>query len=156
MELKEDCLVDAEPKVIDKTGWPNGPWMTEPDRKEWRRAGFPCLIRRVSHSGALCGYVAVPPGHPWHGKSYDDIEADVHGGLTYAAACRGDICHVPAPGEPDDVWWLGFDHAHAWDRMPGTEARNPNLGAFDGSVYRDMTFVTAGVEALADQAAVAK
>lgn len=33
----------------------------------------------------------------------------VHGGLTYSDRCHDDICHVPAPGEPDDVWWFGFD-----------------------------------------------
>lgn len=34
----------------------------------------------------LCGYLAVPEGHPWYGKHYGDIGADVHGGLTYSEA----------------------------------------------------------------------
>lgn len=140
-------------KPIDKSAWGDGPWQSEPDRKEWRHAGFPCLIVRVALHGALCGYVGVPPGHPWHGKGYDDIGAECHGGLTYAEPCRGAVCHVPAPGETDDLWWLGFDHAHAWDRCP---ARNHDMRRYlegDGEVYRDMEYATRGVESLAEQAA---
>src|SRR5437667_10881267 len=98
--------------TIDKTTWGDGPWLTEPDRIEWDHAGLPCLALR-NHHGTWCGYADVAPGHPWHGKSNDDIaDLDVHGGLTYANACqhREDgvmgICHVPKPGEPDDGWWF--------------------------------------------------
>jgi hypothetical protein len=114
----------AKAESIDKSKWGPGPWQDEPDRVLFEAHGFPCLIVRVPHSGHLCGYVAVPPGHPWHGKGYDDVRTkdgewpDAHGGLTYAGACSGTICHVPKPGEPDDVWWLGFDHAHCGDSSP--------------------------------------
>ena len=30
------------------------------------------------------GYILIPQTHPWYGKGYDDINADVHGGLTLA------------------------------------------------------------------------
>ena len=141
--------------AIDKSSWGPGPWMTEPDRKEWRHAGFPCLIVRVEHHGAWCGYVAVPPGHPWHGKGYDDINAEVHGGLTYAEKCGGAVCHVSGPGEPDDVWWLGFDHAHAGDLCPATASWFGDRFGESNDVYRDMDYVIAGVNELAEQAAVA-
>lgn len=62
--------------------------------------------------GYRCGYVRVPVGHPWHGKDYGDIIADVHGGLTFAEA---DV-QCDAPGE-DNAWWVGFDCAHLFD-MP--------------------------------------
>lgn len=85
-------------------------------REEFRSPdGFACLIRRTN-IGIWCGYVAVPPGHPWHGKHYDAVDADVHGGLTYAEPCSGEICHVPQPGESDDVWWLGFDCGHYFSK----------------------------------------
>lgn len=73
----------------------SGPWKDEPDRVEWRCLGFPCLIVR-NNSGALCGYVGVPPAHPWHGKKYDEVGAEVHGGLTYSRPCEegGNICDV--------------------------------------------------------------
>ena len=145
MELRE---------VIDKSKWGDGPWQTEPDRKEWQHAGFQCLIVRVESHGGLCGYIGVPPGHPWHGKPYHEVEADCHGGLTYASECRGAVCHVPAPGEPENLWWLGFDHAHAWDFSPARSARY-SLSRSADEVYRDMEYATKGVESLAEQAAQA-
>ena len=66
----------------------------------------------VVHNGMgyRCGYVRVPLGHPWHGKSYWDLNVDVHGDLSFAEA------DVPcdAPGADTD-WWIGFDCAHAFD-----------------------------------------
>lgn len=68
----------------------------------------------VTHNGMgyRCGYVRIPPGHPWHGKDYDDVEPypAVHGGLTFAEP------DVACDKEGDDnAWWLGFDCAHAGD-----------------------------------------
>lgn len=56
--------------------------------------------------GAVNGYVRVPEGHPWHGLDYDDIDVEVHGGLTYS-----------------DGEWIGFDTLHGWDIWPGTPIR---------------------------------
>src|SRR5688572_6418858 len=107
--------------LAPKKDWPPGPWNDEPDRLDFRFNGLPCILSRGT-SGAWCGYVGVPPGHPWHGQPYDDIRPSVHGGLTYAAKCRGLVCHVPEPGESPDVWWLGFDCAHAFDFGPALAA----------------------------------
>jgi hypothetical protein len=113
--------------TIDRAAWGPGPWETEPDRVEWEHAGLPCLAIR-NHHGVWCGYAAVPPGHPLHGKDHNDLDVGVHGGLTYEGACqhRDDgvmgICHVPQPGEPDNVWWFGFDCGHACDYSPGMTA----------------------------------
>ncbi len=106
----------------DRTGWPRGQWDDEPDRVEFVAHGLTCLLHR-NHFGAWCGYVAVPSGHPAHGIGYDDVhelnpELHVHGGLTYSGVCEGAICHIPKPGEPDDVWWFGFDCAHEFDIVP--------------------------------------
>src|SRR6266705_4271161 len=108
--------------TMDKASWGAGPWTDEPDRVDWMHAGLPCLALR-NRDGVWCGYAAVPPGHPWHGRSYHNLNVEVHGGLTYSGACRGEICHAPAPGEPDDVWWVGFDTGHCCDYAPGVEAR---------------------------------
>lgn len=145
---------------IDRTGWPAGPWDGEPDREEWRHRGMPCLIVR-NGLGALCGYVGVPPGHPWHGKGYDDVDAHAHGGLTFSGPCHPDspICHVPQAGEPDDVWWQGFDCCHLGDRTPEMEKMLalPNWPQHRGfhETYRDVGYVRACVEQLADQAVAA-
>jgi hypothetical protein len=138
----------------------HGPWVDEPDRVEFEAGGFTCLALRQMSSGHWCGYVAVPPGHPWHGKaeSYGDdggVSADVHGGVTYASECSGAVCHVPKPGEPDNVWWIGFDCSHAWDTRPADDVRY-GVGGFFGDrdkSYKGVEFVKRQCKQLADQAA---
>lgn len=148
-------------EIIDKSGWGDGPWQTEADKVQYTDAatGFPALVVRSHHTGALCGYVGVGPDHPAYGKPYDDVHVDVHGGLTFADHChefegselRG-ICHTVEDGESDDIWWLGFDCGHLGDRMPGMEATMRKLGSgwpgmmddpFTGrpSTYKTMGFV---------------
>lgn len=122
-------------------------WLKEPDRKEFKYEGFDCLIQRAKVTGSLCGYVAVPKGHPWFEKSYNDIEADVHGGLTYANHCSGHICHKSDDNSDDKVWWVGFDCAHAWDLSPKLM-----FGRLQDCVYRDIEYVEGQVKHLADQA----
>lgn len=99
-----------------------------------------CLIVE-NGMGFLCGYVAVTEGHPAFQKDYNDVDVNVHGGLTYADFCQenGKICHVPLPGRPHKVWWLGFDCAHGWDI--------PRLGG----TLKDETYVKAECESLAKQ-----
>lgn len=144
-----------EAKSIDKSAWGDGPWQTEPDRVEFEAHGFPCLIIRVACHGGLCGYVAVPPGHPWHGKDYSDVPADVHGWLTYAESCGGSVCHVPKPGEPDNVWWLGFDHAHSGDLLPAHGRFGGVFADPTRDKYRTIEYARSGCIDLAAQAAAA-
>lgn len=129
--------------------WPAGLWDDEPDKVSWTdpATGRPCLIVR-SQTGALCGYVAVDPGHPLHGVGRDDArvqELPAHGGITYASGCdhdRGEalgICHVPKPGAPDDVWWFGFDCGHAWDLQPALAALSPALAEY--GTYKHVGYV---------------
>lgn len=134
-----------EYRTIDKSAWAPGPWGAEPDKKQWqdRATGYPCLIHR-GPSGALCGYVGVAEGHPSFKKDYDDVSVNVHGGLTYSDMCQpGEdeshgICHVPAAGEPDHVWWLGFDCAHYGDQCPAHTMTSSIMGA---GFYRDLAYV---------------
>src|SRR4051812_44340660 len=110
-----------EYKTVDKSTWGPGDWQDEPDKVQWQdeATGLPCLIVR-GPSGALCGYVGVAEGHPLFAKEYSSADVEVHGGLTFADFCQQTtnearhVCHVPAPGEPDHVWWFGFDCAHSW------------------------------------------
>jgi hypothetical protein len=130
----------------DKSTWSKGEWNNEPDRVDFLHAGFSCFILR-NRSGNWCGYVGVPSTHPSYGKDYNDVDVDVHGGLTYADSCNGHICHIPEPGMPDNVWWLGFDTGHYMDASPC------QLFAFrnDDGVYRNVEYVTNEVKHLADQ-----
>lgn len=158
---------------IDKATWAPGPWQDEPDKVQFTdpATGLPCLIVR-NPQGALCGYVGVPPAHPWYGAPYGyqdgcpDEHVEVHGGLTFSGACQRDdpehgICHLPDPGEPDEVWWFGWDAAHAFDIAPGLEAweraflppRLQQRSRLPGEAYRDLAFVRAECTRLAAQLA---
>ena len=67
--------------------------------KAWTtQAGYEAEV--VAHpAGHRCGYVTVPAGHPCGGKGYNDIDVEVHGGLTYGNGAT-----------------FGFDCAHLYDR----------------------------------------
>lgn len=155
----------------------DGPWASEPDKAVWvdPATDLDCMIIR-NHVGALCGYAGVGPDHVLHGTHYSDSyssgdlnnvnlrghlldQLSVHGGITYSASCdeTGVICHVPQPGRTHDVWWFGFDCAHACDQVPfKTDARAALAEAridlhFDGAEYRNFEYVRAEVENLARQ-----
>ena len=151
-----------------------GPWTDEPDKVQWvdETTDLDCLILR-NGSGALCGYVGIPNTHPWYGKGYSQClescadewcyehspegRISVHGGLTFAARCsehKGDdaICHVPAEGRTADVWWFGFDTAHAGDLSPKYSDRRYRTSGYD-EVYRDVAYVKAECADLARQLA---
>lgn len=169
-------LIRAE-TFLDRSDWPEGEWTAEPDRVEWRDegTGFPCLAIRHPHNLNWCGYVGVPPGHPLHGVGVGDderelpeeIEMAAHGGITFAAPCMEDhrplrerVCHTPLEGEPDEVWWLGFDCAHVWDLIPAMEKLHASYGltvptGIDGEplvFYKNLHFVSAVIEDLAHAA----
>lgn len=178
-----------EYRTHDKTKWGDGAWQDEPDKAVWidEETGFDCMIVR-NRLGALCGYVGLPPTHPQHGAEYDNVRVpadddegttypDVHGSLTFASACAetGDpsqfVCHIPQPGRPEDIWWLGFDCAHSMDLVPGMVANNreryekakaegdtegerlwSSLSASPwGEQYRDVEYVIREVRRLARQ-----
>lgn len=91
------------------------PWENEPDHAEWIQepSGYKCRIRRNEGTGTLCGYVGIPKEHRFWGVNYEEsdgelneIEVDVHGGLTYSA--EGD----------DGYWYFGFDTSHTEDFAP--------------------------------------
>ncbi len=159
---------------LDREGeaYPPGPWNDEPDKAVWvdEVTGLDAMIHR-NPMGALCGYVGVGLDHPWHGKDYDTINPDVHGGLTFADGCaEGDdpaigVCHIPLPGRPDDVWWFGFDCGHYMDVIPGmvkvyAEIRTKTIELVGSSApfvdtYRDFDYVKGEVTKLAGQLAEA-
>ena len=60
-----------EEQIFDREGKNAGVWNDEPDKVIWKHAsGYTCHIRRVEHSGHLCGYVGIPKEHPFFDKDY--------------------------------------------------------------------------------------
>jgi hypothetical protein len=77
--------------------------------KEWEHAGLLCAVVQGREGSNRCGYVRVPPTHPHYKKDYNDVDVDVHGGLTFAAI-------EPCVEHEDGIgWWFGFDCAHCYD-----------------------------------------
>jgi hypothetical protein len=142
--------------TIEKAHWPKGPWLDEPDKEQFTdpATGLACLIKRQPRLGHLCGYVGVPIGHPLHGVTGDELdELAVHGGVTFTALCQDgneaeNICHIPGPGEPEPLWWIGFDAAHAFDRLP----EMPELSRGEDT-YKDWGYMKAECAILAAQVA---
>ena len=119
---------------INKMDWGEGEWQHEPDKVQYldEETGYPCLIVRAEVTGALCGYVGVGHSHPCYQVHYNDVEdkydTSIHGGLTFSSKCQEQnkefgICHIVEDGEDDNIWWLGFDCAHAWDYAPVMQSR---------------------------------
>lgn len=156
-----------DPDRLDRTSWGSGPWDGEPDKIAWTDpdTGLPCMMVR-GPLGSWCGYVAVEPGHPWHGRDFDAVGVDVqpHGGLTYAKSCREElpvqraVRHVPEPGRPADVWWFGFDCAHLGDLVPAMppplRLRSERFPEYR-QIYKTAGYVRDEVTSLARQLAAA-
>jgi hypothetical protein len=167
--------------TIDKTSWGAGPWSSEPDKAQWTDlTGLPCLAVRTPGPGHWCGYVGVPADHPMYGLDWQDDGSPVtflvvhSGGVNYSAPCAEDehssepmeqrVCHIPEPGQPDDVWWFGFHCAYGEDFAPGQLPTmrsmgmdNPLLEDFFAESaarqYRDLGYVRTQCAYLAAQLA---
>lgn len=104
----------------------SGPWDNEPDEVTFIFKFFKCVIKRVSWSGVLNGYVYIPKGNLYYGKECDDIPIMCHGGLTYS--------------KPEgDNWVIGFDTHHFGDYAPSMKYHNPDLQ--DKKGYKDINYV---------------
>jgi hypothetical protein len=81
-----------------------------PYKIEWQSVlhGYLCVVVQNEKYGNRCGYVRIPPGHPYFNKDYA-IDVQVHGGLTFFGneTCKE---HAYQHG-----WWMGFDCGHAGD-----------------------------------------
>jgi len=68
------------------------------------------------------GYVLIPKGNLLHGKHYDDIDVDVHGGLTFPELVDEKMieqwdCEHGLTKEDIGCWMVGFDTAHYRDNI---------------------------------------
>jgi hypothetical protein len=118
----------------------------EPNYETFEYKGFKVLIKRNMHTGCLLGYVGLPGGHKFYGKNYnDDIPIDCHGGLTFTNLWED---------EKDNLWYIGFDCAHAYDYMPFLQMQlsSSMLMERDPAVsYKDINFVRNECKSIVDQ-----
>lgn len=123
-------------KLIRKGRLP-GPWDNEPDELKWTHKGMLCYIKRNKEIGNLCGYVQIQKDHPlsFKDRSNDDVGSlAVHGGITFCGTI-----------DKEKHWWIGFDTAHGGDSYPSPFGLSPP------GTYRDIKYVIAETEKLADQ-----
>lgn len=116
-------------------------WENEPNWLEFEHAGFKCLIARGSDLN-LTGYVGVPEGHLYYGKSYKKVNVNAHRGLSSGAKLWDAVEERWMEG-----WWFGFDCACPGDLVPAKGKQTEN------EVYRNMDYVTNEVKKLAEQLA---
>lgn len=69
------------------------------------------------HCGWGNGYVLIPEGHELHGVDYNEIDVDVHGGLTFSELVTEEMAERWGIFSPEDIgmWCIGFDTAHYGD-----------------------------------------
>ncbi len=95
------------------------------------------------------------------GKVSIDLALDVHGGITFSDEYResdsGDpstgIYYLPEEDEEVDIWWFGFDCAHAGDLSPGMMYHMPAFLGLEEGVYRTVEYVQKEIQGLAKQLA---
>jgi hypothetical protein len=104
--------------------------------REWKHAGLSCAVVLAKEAGHRCGYVRVPPGHPMHGKRYDDVNVEIHGGLTFADL---EPCTEHEDGQG---YWFGFDCAHCYDASYDPNAKIEDMTTDEGKallrIHREM------------------
>lgn len=93
--------------------WPNMRFFVRPYPDEMKHAA-----QRLSEKGLLnigwgCGYVLIPPGHPFYAMPYEEIPVKVHGGLTFSEYAN-DMDWEETQDE-DKKYVIGFDTAHYKD-----------------------------------------
>ena len=72
------------------------------------------FLENIGTNGWWCGYVMIPTDNPYHGKDYDEVPIECHGGLTY-----GNEFHIEESAN-HKRFAFGFDFNH-FDDGGGTE-----------------------------------
>lgn len=116
---------------------------------EYIHAGLKCAVVQARENRHRCGYVRLPPTHSMFDKPYDNINVNVHGGLTFA---RMEDC-VEEDGQG---YWIGFDCNHCGDASydPAIELKDEiNLRNFPDDHYWSNAEVVRETNYLAEQLA---
>lgn len=159
---RQNVLEKAEDLVLcpplnqsryDKSKWGRGPWDNEPDYEAFEVGGFQAVVRRNT-LGNLCGYLGLPPDHPWWtAETYDDVPCgEAHGGLTFMDTNKPMPMMVDQTAPTaDGRLWIGFDCGHSGDLTPLIARTSDILN--QGAVYRDFAYVKDVLARMAKEAA---
>lgn len=142
-------------EFYNKQSFPPGQWMREPDLCFWEDV-LPCLAIRDMTMGVWKGFVAIEDGHPFYGKSIDqiiqipeaiDICLSVYGGISGAGK-------LPAKYKEftKNYWWVGIETSHGGDLMPllKLDTSDPNMARMISTqTYKDLRFIRREIHKLA-------
>jgi hypothetical protein len=109
--------------------------------KQWTTAaGYEAEVLATS-MGHRCGYVTVPEGHSCAGKDYNDVDVEVHGGLTYGEGLQFgfDCAHWD---DAKDLALMSDEYRKIYERWPRLE---------EGGTIKTLEFCVAECEKLAAQ-----
>ena len=148
--MDKSDIVWLERATFRKGRWADGPWKKEPDEYWWMdgETEILCSVRRHPF-GYLCGYVYLPRQHLWAGKDCEEIQAEVHGGVTWSKEgrrikyLRHDLSNLVARS-----WIIGFDCGHPGDMQPALIYHGR-----EDDTYRDFAYAVRETRSLARQAA---
>jgi hypothetical protein len=141
-EMLQQLGYELDPELIDIVN-------KEGDFEEWTDpySNYLCRISRMIEFQHWNGYVRIPKNHPCYGKHYDDIEVEVHGGLSFADH------YFPSYSPPikdENYYFVGYDTGHAWDRSPRIMIHFSHP-RFPDEVYRTKEYVIEETTKLAKQ-----
>jgi hypothetical protein len=151
-------------------------WDSEPDSIDFKddATGLTCAMRRGPW-GSWCGYVAIPAGHPLHGKSYSDAVTVPAGYMDRPVKMDEDygaisLFTASLNAEPDkNIWPMDLavrchgGLTYASDHCPMAKPDgnwwlgfdcshsgdlSPKLSSHDGDVYRNEAYVRASLAKL--------
>lgn len=146
-------------------------WDNEPDEVIFEHEGYKCIVYRHPEFKFLCGYVAIPEGHPFFKQDYSEwlydkkvengnpkeakydkeiadkiCSLECHGGVTFAGYLRVFT----------EDWLIGFDANHSWDSTPPVEIRPDYIyggerDLYGMSQYRTIEYMSEQCKILAEQ-----
>tara|TARA_R100000458_G_scaffold7395_1_gene5873 strand:- start:585 stop:1055 length:471 start_codon:yes stop_codon:yes gene_type:complete len=123
------------------------PWFNEIlwDAQTHEYKDFKFRIIRMTW-GVWNGYVILPKGHIFHGKTMEDRQISdltVHGGVTYTDSGGGEW-------SKEDDWIIGFDTNHIYDFSPDSTIRDFNIFLEGCKNYKNHEYVFQEAKKLID------
>lgn len=101
-----------EKKIINTEKYKCFGFLNSTHNRHLQKCGIDC--------GYANGYVAIPPEHPLYGIHYNDVNIEVHGGLTFSKHFCFFNTTTPELLDakiPDNYWVFGFDTMHVSDTL---------------------------------------
>jgi len=127
----------------------DGPWKELPHFIRFEYKGYKCYMSKGPMLN-WCGYVILPKDHKFYEKYYDEVDVSVHGGITYS--------DYEDPDDKEKGWTIGFDCAHAWDKIAKPKAMRDIYYKMDKlyptlreEIYRDKDYVEQEIKDLVNQ-----